>query len=357
VLHHLETLVPSPRLRRLVVTVASHTGHRHCCATDSITIPTAPRPHPQALHYLETLGPSLLFDQLVAAAVSEAAALLGSCQGASLPAVARVVAQFREAAGAALRRGGGGVGHALAGADHAGLLAGDWGGAGAGGGFSDEGLELLLAEFEYLEQVVVAAESLCRRLPGQAELCGRIMATLLDGDPPPTPAPGRGPADGAGPTGTRRPQSGSRRGGGGGGALAGVAFMPVALAGPEERTAIGGWLAQAAAVGARRRSLGGGGGGGGGGSGGGGGGGEGGPGLGEPSHREWVILCCPAGGAARRAGSSLSGLRSAGALAAGGAGAAAVGAAPAAQPPSRMYVQEAEGEMRLAFTLVSQPCL
>jgi hypothetical protein len=308
------------------------------------------------LHYLETLAPSPLFDQLVAVAVSEAAALLGACQGAGLPAVARVVAQFRDAAGAALRRAGGGVGHARAGTDRAGLLAGDWGGAGAGEGFSDEGLELLLAEFEYLEQVVVTAESLCRRLPGQPELCGRIMATLLDGEPPPGGGGGGAP---------RRPRLGARRGGEGA-ALAGVAFMPVAVAGPGERGAIGGWLAQAAAGSARRRSLGGGGGGSFSSAGGGGsfsgdaGAAGGGPELGDPSHREWVLLCCPAPpppGAAppKRSASGASGARG-GAAAAGGAPGPPAAPVPP-PPPSRMYVQEAEGEMRLAFTLVSQQCL
>lgn len=45
----------------------------------------------QVLHYLETLGPLALFDQLLAAAVAEALALLGGSMGAQLPAAAAVV--------------------------------------------------------------------------------------------------------------------------------------------------------------------------------------------------------------------------------------------------------------------------
>jgi hypothetical protein len=95
----------------------------------------------------------------------------------------------------------------------------------------------------------------------------------------------------------------------------------------------------------RPRSLldsGGGGSGRGGGSRGGGGGGGGGKGvlcqeierhLGDPVQREWVLRCARA--------------------AAGGA----AGAATVRPPPSRLYLQEAAGEMRLAFVLVSQPGL
>jgi hypothetical protein len=45
----------------------------------------------QVLHYLETLGPLALFDQLLAAAVAEALTLLGSSRGAQLPAAAAVM--------------------------------------------------------------------------------------------------------------------------------------------------------------------------------------------------------------------------------------------------------------------------
>jgi hypothetical protein len=358
-------------------------------------------PPPQVLHYLETLAPAPLFDQLVAVAVSEAAALLGACQAASLPAVARVVSHFREAAAAALRRGGGGVAHALTSADGDGLLAGDYEGQGVG--FSDMELELLLAEFQYLEQVVVTAESLLRRLPDQTELCARAMACLIDGAPPvdvsSSGGGGGGVTGGGGAASSRlRSASGARRrgaaagssgggGGGGGGAagggggsssiaLAGVAFMPVAEAGPSERAAIAGWLAQAAGTarhggagglyrsgslaedagrgaaataaggpgpdgGAARRELD----------------------IGDPAYREWVILCSPpaglpsGGGASLLRGRSGAGRRGGGGAMVAGAAAAGGGAggAAVAQPPSRMYVQEADAEMRLAFALVSQP--
>jgi len=46
---------------------------------------------PQVLHYLETLSPLALFSQLLAAAVSEALALLAASRGAALPAAAAVV--------------------------------------------------------------------------------------------------------------------------------------------------------------------------------------------------------------------------------------------------------------------------
>jgi hypothetical protein len=58
-------------------------------------------------------------------------------------------------------------------------LAGDW--QGAESGLSDIELELLLAEFSYVEQVVVLAESLLQHLPGQEQLAGRLLGNLLQG--------------------------------------------------------------------------------------------------------------------------------------------------------------------------------
>jgi hypothetical protein len=58
-------------------------------------------------------------------------------------------------------------------------LAGDWQGAELG--LSDIELELLLAEFSYVEQVVVLGESLLRHLPGQEQLAGRLLSNLLQG--------------------------------------------------------------------------------------------------------------------------------------------------------------------------------
>ena len=313
----------------------------------------------RALHYLETLPPAALLDQLVAVAVSEAAALLGACGGARLAPAARALGTFRAAAAAALRRGGGGLAHALGAG--AGALAWD-DGSGGEGGFTDEGLELLLAEFHYAEQVVVAAESLRRRLPGQPALCARALAALVDGAPPPLAAeqPQQQPqrqhrqsrphAAAAGGSGARRASRQRERPG----PLTGVAFMPVAELSAPERAAVAGWLARAASSAGSS-------------SGGGGEDDEPAAGLGEPAYREWVLLCGAAssgtsGGApgrSRRAHSGGGGAAAA-AVPATGAGAAAAGAAGAAAaplPPSRMYAQEADGEMRLAFALVSQPGL
>jgi hypothetical protein len=55
---------------------------------------------PQVLHYLETLQPAALFTQLFGMAVSSAVALLSASQGAALPAVQGVLAQFKRLAGA-----------------------------------------------------------------------------------------------------------------------------------------------------------------------------------------------------------------------------------------------------------------
>jgi hypothetical protein len=58
-------------------------------------------------------------------------------------------------------------------------LAGDW--QGAESGLSDIELELLLAEFSYVEQVVVLGESLLHHLPGQEQLAARLLSNLLQG--------------------------------------------------------------------------------------------------------------------------------------------------------------------------------
>lgn len=82
---------------------------------------------------------------------------------------------------AAVLKKGGGISEALAAAapqqqQH---LAGDW--QGAEGSLLDIELELLLAEFHYVEQVIVLGESLLCRLPGQRDLAARLLDHLVQG--------------------------------------------------------------------------------------------------------------------------------------------------------------------------------
>lgn len=82
----------------------------------------------RVLHYLETLKPKQLFDQLLAVAVSAAMTKLAACDGAALPAAQHVLRRFIIAATPVLDKD-------------------------ATADLEDSELEFLLAEFHYLEQV------------------------------------------------------------------------------------------------------------------------------------------------------------------------------------------------------------
>lgn len=88
----------------------------------------------RVLHWLETLPPAALLDQLTVAALSAALAALAASDGARLPAAQRVLQRFAAAAAPVLERSGA-VGN-----------------AGGSGGLQDSALEFLLAEFYYMEQ-------------------------------------------------------------------------------------------------------------------------------------------------------------------------------------------------------------
>lgn len=92
------------------------------------------------------------------------------------------------------------------------------------------------------------------------------------------------------------------------------------------------------------------------------------PGLGVPLQKEWVLLAgqppgVAGGGSGTPTEPSGAPLAAAAAAGAGGAGGTGMGAGAAAEgsneagtvpPPSRLYLQEAAGEMRLAVVLVSE---
>lgn len=253
------------------------------------------------LHYLETLPPGPLFGQLLGLAMGAALGLLAGSAGAALAPAAEVVERFRTMAAGVLAKGGG-----LPEARAAAAAAAAAGGGGAGGarageallspgealaGFTDAELELLLAEFAYMEQVVVLAESLLQRLPGQAAMAAAILRSAI---------------------------------GSGDGAHAGARVAAAALDAPQ-RAQLAAWLATGVAPSphaAGREPL---------------------SPMDEPVQCEWLVNCAPAGAAA--------------AAAAAGGAAGRVQGGPPLPPPSRLYVQESAGEMRLALTLVSQPGL
>jgi hypothetical protein len=83
------------------------------------------------LHHLETLPPSALFGQLLAVAVAQALALLRASAGAGLGPAGEVAEKFEAMAARVLAPGGGEAASEL----------------------SNEQLELLLAEFNFIEQV------------------------------------------------------------------------------------------------------------------------------------------------------------------------------------------------------------
>ncbi|KAL6745747.1 hypothetical protein V8C86DRAFT_3212282, partial [Haematococcus lacustris] len=120
----------------------------------------------RVLHDLDTLAPLDLFDQLLALGLAAATQLLGATAAARMTAVAELHARF----------------HSLSSS----LVAGAWRlDPGRHSrelqGFDDHGLEFLLAEFDYMEQATVLGESVLRRLPGCPDLCEALMQRMIAG--------------------------------------------------------------------------------------------------------------------------------------------------------------------------------
>ncbi|KAJ9511470.1 hypothetical protein QJQ45_029869, partial [Haematococcus lacustris] len=120
----------------------------------------------RVLHDLDTLAPLDLFDQLLALGLAAATQLLGATAAARMTAVAELHARF----------------HSLSSS----LVAGAWRlDPGSHSrqlqGFDDHGLEFLLAEFDYMEQATVLGESVLRRLPGCPDLCDALMQRMVAG--------------------------------------------------------------------------------------------------------------------------------------------------------------------------------
>ncbi|GFR41846.1 hypothetical protein Agub_g2625, partial [Astrephomene gubernaculifera] len=149
----------------------------------------------RVLHELETLPPAHLYDTLLGTALAAAVQLLAGSEGGQLPPVAALLQQYCRISAPIIKRGcslaaaspppgAGGSGGGIA-AAHA---AGGGGGERPVGhpscqlvGWEDAELEYLLAEFHYLEQAVVLAESLVRRLPGNRPLAAALMQAALQG--------------------------------------------------------------------------------------------------------------------------------------------------------------------------------
>eukprot|EP00891_Asterochloris_glomerata_P001378 jgi/Astpho2/1378/fgenesh1_pg.00025_%23_11_t len=128
----------------------------------------------RVLHYLETLPPAVLWDQLLACGIAAAAGKLAACPGASLPVAAQAVAEFSRQADLLLEQ------PAVWAADE---RPSSEGGAASPsvGTTSDQGqLASLVQSFNELETIVVAAESLCRRLPHCRILANDLLKEALN---------------------------------------------------------------------------------------------------------------------------------------------------------------------------------
>ncbi|GAX79307.1 hypothetical protein CEUSTIGMA_g6748.t1 [Chlamydomonas eustigma] len=126
----------------------------------------------RVLHDLETVSPKDLFTQLLAVGMSSAVQLLEASKGARLEPVQELIHRFHGlsvgllAAGCQLA-GGGREGHE-----------GSWQ---AQVGHEDSVLELLLAEFHFMEKAVVLGESLVLRLPGCHSTCEAVLKSAIKG--------------------------------------------------------------------------------------------------------------------------------------------------------------------------------